>query len=63
MDWREEEAREIAQEIRAMDTWDMELLKKLCTLANMEEEWEQADGETFEEVANKAAETLGVELY
>lgn len=60
MDWREEEAREIAQEIRAMDTWDMELLKKLCALANMEEEWEQADGETFEEVANKAAETLGV---
>lgn len=63
MDWREEEAREIAQEIRAMDTWDMELLKKLCVLANMEEEWEQADGETFEEVANKAAEALGVELY
>ena len=63
MDWREEEAREIAQEIRAMDTWDMELLKKLCALANLEEEWEQADGETFEEVANKAAETLGVELY
>mgnify|MGYP006887189941 FL=1 len=63
MDWREEEAREIAQEIRSMDTWDMELLKKLCALANMEEEWEQADGETFEEVANKAAETLGVELY
>lgn len=63
MDWREEDAREIAQEIRAMDTWDMELLKKLCVLANMEEEWEQADGETFEEVANKAAEALGVELY
>ena len=35
MDWREEEAREIAQEIRAMDTWDMELLKKLCALANI----------------------------
>ena len=39
------------------------LLKKLCALAHMEEEWEQADGETFEEVANKAAETLGVELH
>ena len=32
MDWREEEAREIAQEIRAMDTWDMELLKNYAPL-------------------------------
>lgn len=63
MNWREEEAREIAQEIRAMDTWDMDLLRKLCVLANMQDEWYQADGETFEEVANKAAMTLGVELY
>lgn len=63
MNWREEEAREIAQEIRAMDTWDMDLLRKLCVLANMQDEWDQADGETFEEVANKAAMTLGVELY
>lgn len=62
MDQREE-AREIAQEIRAMDTWDMDLLRKLCVLANMEDEWDQADGEAFEEVVNKAAETFGVELY
>lgn len=45
------EAREIAQEIRAMDTWDMDLLERLCALANMEE------------VANKAAVALRVELY
>lgn len=60
---RREEAREITQEIRSMDAWDMDLLERLCALANMEEEWGQADGETFEEVANKAAVALGVELY
>lgn len=41
----------------------MDLLERLCALANMEEEWGQADGETFEEVANKAAVALRVELY
>ena len=55
-------ANEIAKEIRAMDTWDMELLKELCEAADMLEEWNAADGETFESVAFKAAEKLGVEI-
>jgi hypothetical protein len=61
-DWRIEEAQEIAQELRESDTWDEDQLKKLCELAGMEEEWEQADGEEFEAVAYKAAEKLGVEI-
>lgn len=60
--WKKEEAHEIAQELRAADTWDLDQLKKLCKLADMAEEWEQADGETFEAVAKKAAEKLGVEI-
>lgn len=55
-------ANEIAKEIRAMETWDMELLEELCEAADMVEEWNEADGETFESVAFKAAEKLGVEI-
>ena len=55
-------ANEIAKEIRAMETWDMELLVELCEAADMLEEWNAADGETFESVAFKAAEKLGVEI-
>lgn len=53
---------ELAQKIRKSDTWDYDLLKKLCELADMSEEWENADGESFESVAIKAAEKLGVEI-
>lgn len=55
-------ANEIAKEIREMDTWDMELLEELCEAAGMLDEWDAADGETFEGVAFKAAEKLGVEI-
>ena len=55
-------ANEIAKEIKEMGTWDMELLKELCEAADMLEEWNAADGETFESVAFKAAEKLGVEI-
>ncbi len=55
-------ANEIAKEIKEMGTWDMELLEELCEAADMFEEWNAADGETFESVAFKAAEKLGVEI-
>ncbi len=55
-------AEEIANELNAMDTWNDELLAELCNLAGLEEEWENADGDTFEAVAYKAAEILGVEI-
>ena len=53
---------EIAEMIRKSDTWDYELLEELCNLADMADEWESADGETFESVAYAAAEKLGVEI-
>jgi len=53
---------EIAQEIRASQEWTPELLQELCLAAGMSAEWEAADGESFEAVAFKAAEKLGVEI-
>ena len=55
-------AAEIAEIIRTADIWDMESLAELCELAGMSEEWEAADGDTFESVAYAAAEKLGVEI-
>lgn len=55
-------AQEIANDIKSMDTWDNELLKELCEAADMMEEWDQADGETFESVVFSAAKKLGVEI-
>lgn len=53
---------EIASAIRTSDTWDLDLLSQLCEAAGLSAEWEAADGETFESVAYKAAESLGVEI-
>lgn len=57
-----ERAEEIAAQIRAMESWDLELCEELCELADMSEAWEQADGEDFESVLYAAAEKLGVEI-
>lgn len=40
----------------------MELLEELCEVAGMIEEWNAADGETFESVAYRAAKKLDVEI-
>ena len=53
---------ELATEIREGQEWDFDQLAELCELAGMSEEWEEADGETFEQVAFQAAEKLGVEI-
>ena len=45
-----------------METWDADLLAELCEAAGMIDEWNAADGETFESVAFAAAEKLGVEI-
>lgn len=57
-----EEIEALANEIKASDTWDNDKLAKLCEYAGLSEEWEEADGDTFEQVAYKAAEILGVEI-
>lgn len=55
-------AQELAAKIAAADTWNESDCKKLCELAGMIDEWNAADGETFETVVYKAAEKLGVEI-
>lgn len=53
---------EIAREIRNSETWDNELLEQLCEAAELLEEYQNADGETFESVIYKAADILNVEI-
>ena len=53
---------EIAREIRNSETWDNELLEQLCEAAGLLEEYQSADGETFESVVYKAADVLNVEI-
>lgn len=57
-----EEATEIAMKIREADTWDANDCRELCDLAGIADEWDAADGETFEGVVYKAANILGVEV-
>ena len=53
---------ELVEKINSSDEWDLSTLAELCKLAGLEEEWNAADGESFEKVAYKAAEILGVEI-
>ena len=55
-------AKALATVIRASDKWNPVLLSELCELADMTDEWQAADDRTFESVAAKAAEKLGVEI-
>ena len=54
---------EVAELIRNTGCWVYEQCERLCELADMEREWAEADGESFEAVVEKAAEKLGVEIY
>ena len=53
----------LAKEIRESGEWQMDKCRELCVLAGMENEWDKADGETFEKVVTKAADILGVEIF
>ena len=61
-DWKRDRAQELAQEINASDEWTVKTLTELCHLAGMAVEWDEADGEQFEGVAQEAARRLGVEI-
>ena len=54
----------IASAIHEADTWEdcENECFELCRLANMESEWREADGETFEDVLIEAAKRLNVEI-
>ena len=53
---------ELAKKISDSDEWIPEDLADLAWRAGLWEEWQDADGDTFESVAFKAAEILGVEI-
>ena len=52
----------LAAEINEYGYWDEATCKELCKRAGLEVEWEDADGDTFEEVIYHAAEILGVSI-
>ena len=43
-----------------LDSHDPELSAEICARAGLEEEWSNADSETFEEVLDRALEILGL---
>jgi len=46
----------------ALDYHDPELVEEICARAGLLEEWNSADGETFESVLDRAIEILKEEL-
>lgn len=57
-----ESIKELAERIRESGEWIEDDVRELCDAAGLLEEYEAADGETFEAVIFKAAEILGVEV-
>ncbi len=55
-------AEELEMRILACSTWDLSLLQELADMADMEDEWEAADGENFENVAFEMAEKIGIRI-
>jgi len=58
----EHEELAVAYRISMSDEWNPEDCRRLCELAEIEDEWDVADGETFEQVVFKAAELLHVKI-
>jgi hypothetical protein len=52
----------VADKIKNSDTWNDEDCRTLCGFADMEQEWDDADSEEFEQVMYQAADRLGVEI-
>lgn len=55
-------AQEIANQIRESNEWPIGACLELCCLAGLEQEFNSADGDSFESVVYKAADKLGVEV-
>ena len=58
----EKEIQALAEKIRKSDEWVLDDLRALCEAAGMLDEFEEADGETFESVVYKAAAALHVDV-
>ena len=54
--------KELEAAINASAEWDKDMLEELCDRAEMSDEWEAADGESFEDVAYEAAKKLGLDI-
>lgn len=54
---------ELAERISKSTEWEPSDIIELVRRAGLEEEYEQAGGETFENVVYKAAAVLGVEIF
>ena len=52
----------VADRIKNSDTWNEEDCRTLCGFADVEQDWDEADAEEFEQVIYQAAEKLGVEI-
>lgn len=59
------EATELAEAIRDAHDWESckDECKRICEMAGLSEEWENADGETFEYVLMRAADKLHVNIW
>ena len=53
---------ELAEEINNSPEWDEEQLKELCYRAYLEDEWEQATDENFEDIITEAADKLKINI-
>nr|DAH20329.1 MAG TPA: hypothetical protein [Caudoviricetes sp.] len=54
--------KEIAQRMKASDIWEEADCKALCELAGFLDEYNNADGESFECIVVSAADKLGVDI-
>ena len=54
---------ELAKKIAEATEWNQEDIIELVRRAGLEDEYDQADGETFESIVYKAAAVLGVEIF
>ena len=57
-----ERVNELATSLRSSGEWDFDLIKKLCEIAGLEEEWNNSDSANFGDVAYKIAEILDMDI-
>ena len=60
--YTENEIRDLAKKIRNSDEWDLDDIRDLCDAAGMLDEFDAADGETFEAVVYAAAKKQHIDV-
>lgn len=59
-EWKFDRAEELARQICSGGEWDLNACRELCELADLDDEFDDADGSEFEELIYKAADLFGV---